>query len=97
MVVVDEKVAAVVAGNRWGGVTGNVLHQTMRVIPHHLRNVAPLLLDLDHPDADLRRAQLVYDDLADVRHVGSPWRAFKPECHYCDVPSELNKPAEPPE
>jgi hypothetical protein len=32
LALVDEKVAAVVAGNQWGGVTGNVLRQTLTVI-----------------------------------------------------------------
>ena len=71
MVVVDEKIAAVVAGDRWDRVVGNIARQVMRVMAQ-LQNAALLLLHLDHSDGDLRRPQLIDDDIEHFRHTAAP-------------------------
>jgi hypothetical protein len=64
--------------------------------PHHLRNVAPLLLDPDHSDADLRRMMIsrTFGMSALSRTFGLSARSdvFKTECHSCGVLSEPNEP-----
>jgi hypothetical protein len=80
-----------------GGVTGNVLRQTLTVIPNHLRNVAPLLLDPDHSDADLRRMMISrtfgMSALSSTFGMSARSDVFKTECHSCGVLSEPNEPA----
>jgi hypothetical protein len=95
MVVVDEKSGGRCSRQPMGGVTGNVLRQTLTVIPHHLRNVAPLLLDPDHSDADLRRMMISrtfgMSALSRTFGLSARFDVFKTECHSCGVLSEPNE------
>jgi len=71
MMMVDEEIAAAIAGNRWDRVICNEMGQTMRGVPQHLRDVVPFLLNFNQTDGYLGRPQFVDVDVADLPHAAS--------------------------